>query len=120
MKWKYNYRRKLPHIHKDNRPIFVTFTTAHRWFLPPSARDIALDCCLKENGRKINLHAVVVMPDHTPRSLHELAARRWLGLQPAGNHACDKRSFCQENQFVTHAQRACVAGRVLRSCAAIE
>jgi putative transposase len=65
MKWKYKYRRKLPHIQKDNRPIFVTFTTAHRWFLPPSARDIVLDCCLKENGGKINLHTAVVMPDHT-------------------------------------------------------
>ena len=61
---KYDYRRRLPHIQKDDHPLFVTFTTDHRWPLPPAARDIVLDCCLKENGRKFNLHAAVVMPDH--------------------------------------------------------
>jgi len=61
---KYDYRRRLPHIQKDNRPLFITFTTHHRWQLPPAARDKVLECCLKENGNKFELHAVVVMPDH--------------------------------------------------------
>ncbi len=61
----YDYRRRLPHIQKDNRPIFITFTTHHRWEPPPEARDIVFQCCLKENGHKFDLHAVVVMPDHT-------------------------------------------------------
>jgi REP element-mobilizing transposase RayT len=61
---KYDYRRRLPHIQKDNRPIFLTFTTCRRWKLPDTARDIVLDCCLAQNSRKLDLHASVVMPDH--------------------------------------------------------
>jgi REP element-mobilizing transposase RayT len=61
---KYNYRRRLPHIQKDCRPIFITFSTHHRWLLPAFARSIVLDCCLKGNGNKFDLHAAVVMPDH--------------------------------------------------------
>ena len=53
---KYDYRRRLPHIQKDNRPIFITFTTDHRWQLPPEARSIVMECCLKENGTKFDLH----------------------------------------------------------------
>ena len=65
MQLKYDYRRRLPHIQKDHRPVFITFTTDHRWRLPPEARDIVLECCLKENGHKFGLHTAVVMPDHT-------------------------------------------------------
>jgi hypothetical protein len=53
MQPKYNYRRRLPHIQKDYRPIFITFTTDHRWHLPPEAREIVLECCLRENDRQI-------------------------------------------------------------------
>ncbi len=59
-------------IQKDNRPIFITFTTDHRWRLPPEARDIVLECCLKENGHKFDLHTAVVMPDHTHLLLSSL------------------------------------------------
>ncbi|MGH9502065.1 MAG: REP-associated tyrosine transposase [Terriglobales bacterium] len=65
MKPKYAYRRRLPHIQKDNRPIFITFTTDRRWVLPAEARDIVLESCVKENGKKFELHTGVVMPDHT-------------------------------------------------------
>lgn len=61
---KYEYRRRLPHYQKDDHPLFVTFTTDHRWQLPPIARDIVLDCCLKQNGIRFDLYAAVVMPDH--------------------------------------------------------
>ena len=64
MQPKYDYRRRLPHLQKDSRPIFVTFITFHRWILPPQAREIVLDCCLKENGVKVDLHAAVMMTDH--------------------------------------------------------
>lgn len=64
MQPKYEYRRRLPHYQKDNHPLFVTFITDHRWSLPPSARDVVLECCLHENGAKYDLHAAVVMPDH--------------------------------------------------------
>jgi len=81
MRPKYEYRRRLPHYQKDDHPLFVTFTTDRRWNLPPAARHIVLECCLKENGCKFNLHAAVIMPDHvhlTPRS-----PRRRLELDPA-------------------------------------
>jgi hypothetical protein len=35
-KLKYNYGRTLPHTQKDNRPLFVTFSTK-RWVLPESS-----------------------------------------------------------------------------------
>ena len=61
---KYNYRRNLPHIEKDDRPHFATFDTYLRWQLPPEARDIVLKHCLHDNGSKMGLHVAVVMPDH--------------------------------------------------------
>ena len=64
MQPKYEYRRRLPHYQKDDHPLFVTFTTDHRWILSPEARTIVLDCCLHEDGNKFDLHAAVVMPDH--------------------------------------------------------
>ena len=69
---KYSYRRTLPHLLKDNRPVFVTFGTFKRWELPAAARQLVFDCCLQEHGGTIDLHAMVVMPTHahllfTPR-----------------------------------------------------
>jgi REP element-mobilizing transposase RayT len=61
---KYNYRRRLPHIQKDFRPLFITFTTAKRWRIPEEARDVVMQCCLAQHGRMFDLHAAVVMPDH--------------------------------------------------------
>ena len=61
---KYNYRRNLPHLQKDYRPVFVTFDTKDRWQLPPAARDLTLGACRKADGVMLDLHVVVVMPDH--------------------------------------------------------
>jgi len=61
---KYCYRRTLPHILKDNRPVFVTFGTFKRWELPAKARQLVLECCLREHTMSIDLYAVVVMPTH--------------------------------------------------------
>src|ERR1700756_4129038 len=58
------YRRKLPHLQRDDRPHFVTFCTYQRWILPEPARSIALGCCLHDNHVKMTVHGVVVMPDH--------------------------------------------------------
>jgi hypothetical protein len=68
----YDCRRGLRHIQKDNRPIFLTFTTDHRWKLPVEARDIVLRCCVKENGHRFDLHTAVVMPDHAQLSVSPL------------------------------------------------
>jgi putative transposase len=61
---KYSYRRTLPHLLKDNRPVFVTFGTFKRWELSPEGRQLVFDCCLQEHGVTIDLHAVVIMPTH--------------------------------------------------------
>jgi putative transposase len=61
---KYSYRRTLQHILKDNRPVFVTFGTFKRWDLPLEARQLVFECCLREHGATVDLHAVVVMPTH--------------------------------------------------------
>ncbi len=58
------YRRKLPHLQRDERPHFVTFCTYKRWILPERARRIVLDCCLHGNGIKFDVKVAVVMPDH--------------------------------------------------------
>jgi REP element-mobilizing transposase RayT len=61
---KYEYRRNLPHYQKDNRILFITYCSWHRWSLPDVAKDLALESCLRANGRKYSLYAAVVMPDH--------------------------------------------------------
>lgn len=58
------YRRSLPHIETFNATYFVTFRVWKYPYLPPPARSIALRHCLFENGRRIELHACVIMPTH--------------------------------------------------------
>src|SRR5207302_1271516 len=61
---KYTYRRTLPHIQKNDEPLFVTFNSDARWQFPSEAREIALECCVYQHRKRIWLHAVIVMPDH--------------------------------------------------------
>jgi REP element-mobilizing transposase RayT len=58
------YRRNLPHLQRDNKPHFLTFCTRLRWILPEAARDVVLGSCLQDNDTKMEISAVVVMPDH--------------------------------------------------------
>ena len=77
---KYRYRRRLPHLQKADCDLFVTFCTARK-VLPAEARDLVMRHCLREGGiaeasafagggarstpaPRIQLYAVVVMPDH--------------------------------------------------------
>lgn len=60
----YQYRRRLPHFHKFDRALFVTFCKLTRDAFPERARALVLQHCLHEYQRRILLHAVVVMPDH--------------------------------------------------------
>src|ERR1700716_4243513 len=88
MQPKHEYRCRLPHIQKDNRPIFITFTTDRRRRLPAEARDIVLECCLKENGNKFDLHTAAVMPDHAHLWLSPLrGADGWNFSLPQIMHA---------------------------------
>jgi REP element-mobilizing transposase RayT len=61
---KSSYRRNLPHIHGPGRTLFVTFSTWQKLALIPEARGLVLLHCLHDNGTKLAMHAVVVMPDH--------------------------------------------------------
>ncbi|MFL6314270.1 MAG: transposase [Terriglobales bacterium] len=56
------YRRNLPHIESLNATYFVTFRAWGVSYLPPTTRSIALKHCLFENGRRVELHACVIMP----------------------------------------------------------
>ena len=61
---KYSYRRRLPHLQRDNKPVFVTFRTISKDTIPEAYRGLVLQHCLHDNHRKLEMHAVVVMPDH--------------------------------------------------------
>lgn len=58
------YRRNLPHLQVEDKPLFVTFSTYKRWQLPEPVRNIVIEHCLHDNGVKIQVHGLVVMPDH--------------------------------------------------------
>ncbi len=61
---RYEYRRRLPHYQRDDRPLFVTFRTQKTLELSPEARTLALQHCLHDHGKTIQIHAAVIMPDH--------------------------------------------------------
>ena len=44
--------------------MFITYATWHRWRLPQVAKWLTLESCVRADGRKYKLYAVVVMPDH--------------------------------------------------------
>jgi REP element-mobilizing transposase RayT len=58
------YRRQLPHLQRDGKPHFLTFCTNRCWILPQAVRSIVLECCLHDEGAKLDIQVVVVMPDH--------------------------------------------------------
>jgi len=61
---KAEYRRHLPHLQVEGKPLFVTFATFKRWVLPESTRQVVLRHCLHDHGVKLQVHGIVVMPDH--------------------------------------------------------
>jgi REP element-mobilizing transposase RayT len=60
----YEYRRMLPHYQKARRALFVTFCKLIPTPFTSDARDAILRHCLHDNGKRYQLHAVVVMPEH--------------------------------------------------------
>jgi REP element-mobilizing transposase RayT len=60
----YQYRRRLPHYQKSDRPIFVTFRKLNADPLPPAARSQVLEHCLHDHGIRFTLHAAVIMLEH--------------------------------------------------------
>ena len=74
LRHQYHYQRRLPHISADS-PMLVTFCKSSKEPFLPHVRAVILEHCLFDNGKKIELHAAVVMPEHvhllfTP--LHDL------------------------------------------------
>jgi putative transposase len=61
---KYEYRRDLPHYQKPGRALFVTFCKGNRDPFSPEARHAVLRHCLHDHGKRFQLHAAIVMPDH--------------------------------------------------------
>jgi REP element-mobilizing transposase RayT len=61
----YEYRRRLPHFQKPDRAVFVTFCKNNREPFSSPARDLVLQHCIHDHGKRIHLHAAVVMPEHT-------------------------------------------------------
>src|ERR1700727_2707250 len=61
---KYDYRRMLPHYQKAGRSLFITFCKGSRMPFTPDSRDAILKHCLYDHGKRYNLHAAVIMPDH--------------------------------------------------------
>ncbi len=51
-------------MQSDAKPHFVSFSTHHRWELPPAAREIVLQCAVHDHKVTIDLYIAVVMPDH--------------------------------------------------------
>ena len=60
----YSYRRRLPHIQKAGKALFVSFRKLSQEPFAAAARDLILQHCLHDNGKRYVLHATVVMPEH--------------------------------------------------------
>jgi hypothetical protein len=68
------YRRKLPHLQRDDKPHFLTFCTYLRWRLPEPTRSLVLESCVHDNDIKIHLHAAVVARPR-PSRIHAFSER---------------------------------------------
>jgi REP element-mobilizing transposase RayT len=73
---KYEYRRRMPHYQMAGRTIFVTFCKLVRDPFPDAARDLILAHCVHDDGKRIDLEAAVVMPDHVHLLLTPLIDER--------------------------------------------
>src|SRR5213595_772784 len=58
------HRRRLPHFERPWAKYMVTFTTQQHRKLSAAERDITLQTVLHDAGRKYELYAACVMPDH--------------------------------------------------------
>ncbi len=68
----YSYRRRLPHLQKHGKPVFVTFRKLTREPFTNEACELIFKHCLHDHNAKYLLHAAVVMPDHVHLLLRPL------------------------------------------------
>ena len=59
----YYYQRQLPHYQKQHCILFVTFCKLLPDPFSDAARSLVLRYCLHDNGKKLRMHAAVVMPE---------------------------------------------------------
>ena len=108
------YRRNLPHLQRDYKPHFLTFCTYQRWTLPESVRTLILESCLHDHGVKVDVHAIVIMPDHVHVILTPLVNDN---LQEMFSLAeitqAIKERVGAQNQQTASANGNCLAGRVV-------
>jgi REP element-mobilizing transposase RayT len=108
---KAEYRRHLPHLQVEDKPLFVTFATFKRWVLPEPIRQVVLRHCLHDHGVKLQVHGIVVMPDHVhiiftplkddegnPFGLAEIMS----GIKGASAHSVNKPSSDGEGSGRTY------------------
>ena len=50
----YEYRRRLPHYQRDERPLLVMFRTSSRFTLSWEARTLVLQHSSRTRGRELN------------------------------------------------------------------
>ena len=110
---KYEYRRRLPHYQKADRAIFVTFRKFNRDPFSAQARDVVLQHCVLEDGKRITLHAAVVMPDHVHLLLTPSSRRQRLALRFACNPEANQRSVGEKCEQPVGKLWASLAGRVV-------
>ncbi|MCH7700073.1 MAG: transposase [Planctomycetes bacterium] len=75
-------RRNLPHIQTPGKTYFVTFRVKGDQKLSPNERQIVLQACRFWDGKKIHLHACVIMPDHVHLLFapQEVKGGQWVSL----------------------------------------
>ena len=59
----YARRRRLPHYQPDDRALMVSFRVVRILTLPPEARSLVLEHCMREHIKRVRMYALVVMPD---------------------------------------------------------
>ena len=109
------YRRRLPHLQRDSKPHFITFTTYDRWILPPTARDITLECCKYIHQKSALLHVAVVMPDHVHLILSPLVDEEQMKITPLARIMSSIKSVSARriNRGADAELRSCVARRIV-------
>ena len=111
----YSYRRMLPHYQKSGSPVFITFCKLLREPFPPKARYLVLGCCVAgHDGRKFQLHAAVVMPDHVHLILTPLTERQRMAIQPSRDSEKSQRRIGTGCESI-HGHRWSESGRKNRS-----
>jgi REP element-mobilizing transposase RayT len=99
--------------------LFVTFCKLTRELFPGRARDLVLEHCLYENGKRVDLHAVVIMPDHVHLLFTPLRAEDGWPYPLPKILKDDQGNFGPRHKQIAWQLRASLAGRVLRSRSSI-